>query len=114
MLADGARIDERGGPLESTPLHEAAHSAEYTGRKGINTGRNAVVRLLLQLGADVSAKDTNGDTPLQYAERQGHEEVARLLRDAEVTPPAAPLLNPPGPYCKSRCRSEAPSGSDSQ
>jgi len=84
-LVDGANIDERGGPLESTPLHEAAWSAAYTGRKASNNGRKAVVKLLLERGADVFAKNKNGDTALVYAERQGHEDVARLLRDAEVT-----------------------------
>ena len=95
LLVDGANIDERGGPLESTPLHEAAWSGcsdTYKGRKAVTMVRKAVVvRQLLDAGADVSATDTNGDTPLQYAERQGHQEVARLLRDfAEVTPPADP------------------------
>ena len=39
-----------------TPLHETARS-----------GRKEVVELLIANGADVNAKNRNGDTPLDYA-----------------------------------------------
>jgi ankyrin repeat protein len=42
-------------------------------------GHEAVVRLLVEKGADVKAKDKNGRTALDHAARRGHEAVMRLL-----------------------------------
>jgi ankyrin repeat protein len=42
-------------------------------------GYEAVVRLLLEKGADLETKDEDGQTPLIWAARNGHEAVARLL-----------------------------------
>jgi|Transcript_21792 ankyrin repeat protein len=53
LLAEGADVDEKGGPKESTPLHEAA-----------DDGCQEMVRLLLERGADVSVKNNDGETPL--------------------------------------------------
>jgi ankyrin repeat protein len=53
LLAEGADVNEKGGPNASTPLHEAADS-----------GCQEMVRLLVEQGADVSVKDTDGATPL--------------------------------------------------
>lgn len=41
-----------------------------------------VVRLLLEAGADPELADRQGVTPLQHAQRKGHGEIAKLLRDA--------------------------------
>ncbi|KAJ1467016.1 ankyrin repeat-containing domain protein [Baffinella frigidus] len=68
LVADGADIDESGGPDKTTPLHEAA------GR-----GYEEVTRLLLEHQADVSAKATDGATALLYAVVQGYESVSKLL-----------------------------------
>jgi ankyrin repeat protein len=38
-----------------------------------------VVRALLQAHADPQLKDLDGDTARDLAERNGHEEIARLL-----------------------------------
>ena len=52
-----------------TPLHLAAF-----------TGRTEVVRLLLERGADVNAKnEKGGETPLHNAAMNGHAEAAVLL-----------------------------------
>ena len=48
-----------------TPLHDAAYA-----------GHKETVELLIAKGADVNAKDEDGDTPLVYAEG----EIADLLR----------------------------------
>jgi ankyrin repeat protein len=40
----------------------------------------AVVKLLLERGADVNAKDDDRKTPLSLAEEEGHSDVADLLR----------------------------------
>jgi ankyrin repeat protein len=39
------------------------------------------VRLLIDKGADISATNVQGKTPLHIASRGGHEEVVRLLID---------------------------------
>ena len=52
-----------------TPLHETARS-----------GRKEVVELLIANGADVNAKNRNGDTPLDYAITFKRTELADLLR----------------------------------
>ena len=52
-----------------TPLHETARS-----------GRKEVVELLIANGADVNAKNRNGDTPLDSAIKDKHTETADILR----------------------------------
>ncbi|KAM3549052.1 hypothetical protein MY1884_008914, partial [Beauveria asiatica] len=49
-------------------------------------GQEAVVRLLLEKGAEIEAKDESGRTALGWAARQGHEAVVRLLleKGAEI------------------------------
>lgn len=42
-------------------------------------GNEAVVKLLLEKGADPKAKDKNGEIPLRYAAENGHDAVAELL-----------------------------------
>jgi ankyrin repeat protein len=39
----------------------------------------AVVKLLLEKGADVQSKDNSGDTPLSMAARNRHQAVMKLL-----------------------------------
>ena len=41
-----------------------------------------IVRLLVDRGSDVNARDREGVSALQHAERRGQREVARLLRAA--------------------------------
>jgi hypothetical protein len=42
-------------------------------------GHEAVVKLLLEKGADLESKDNNGRTPLSWAAENGHEAVVKLL-----------------------------------
>ena len=42
-------------------------------------GREAVVKLLLEKGAELESKDTNGRTPLAWAAANRHEAVVKLL-----------------------------------
>jgi ankyrin repeat protein len=44
-------------------------------------GNEAMVRLLLDLGADANAKNEDGDAAIHTAEKQGHHAITRLLRD---------------------------------
>ncbi|KAJ1476899.1 ankyrin repeat-containing domain protein, partial [Baffinella frigidus] len=68
LLTKGAAIEERGGPLESSPLHAAC-----------SKGHAGVVQLLLEHKADASTKATDGDTPLHDAVLGDHEAVVVLL-----------------------------------
>ena len=52
-------------------------------------GHLAVVRLLLEAGADKDAADTDGDTALHIAAKEGHLEVVRLLLEAGADKDAA-------------------------
>jgi ankyrin repeat protein len=42
-------------------------------------GCEAVVKLLLDKGADLQSKDKYGRTPLSWAAEKGHEAVVKLL-----------------------------------
>ena len=59
MLATSAFAD---------PIHDAARNGDLAG-----------VQAELDKGVDVNAKDDVGKTPLTYAARFGHKEVAELL-----------------------------------
>lgn len=58
------------GPSDVTPLHEACHSQE-------------LVQLLLDHGADASAKDSNGRTPAEWVAVQGDDRTFDLVLTAE-------------------------------
>ena len=62
---------------DGTPLHFAVAS-----------GNSELVTLLLEHGADVNAKTTNGWTPLHSAVERRDLEMARLLLDAKADPDA--------------------------
>ncbi len=55
----------------ATPLLSAAQK-----------GHEAVVRALIELGADVSKAENNGVTPLSVAAQEGHTAIVQILRDA--------------------------------
>ena len=74
LIDRGIDLNLRAHPLSyalaRTPLHFAA-----------DKGHLAFVRLLLDHGADVSAKDRDGRTSLDLAEAAGKKEVAEILRE---------------------------------
>lgn len=75
LLAAGAGADARLAPVGETPLMRAAAR-----------GHEEAARVLLDAGADPSARRADGFTPLILAVFFGHEGVARLLveRGADV------------------------------
>ena len=69
-LAKGASVDER-GLWGATALMTAS-----------SQNRSEIVSFLIKQGASVNAADGYGDTPLHYALRAGHTNIARILLDA--------------------------------
>jgi ankyrin repeat protein len=67
-LADGTDIELKCPGCGSTAL---GHAAKH--------GHNEIAELLIENGADVSAKDDEGMTPLHIAASNGFKEIAELL-----------------------------------
>ena len=67
-LADGTDIELKCTGCGSTAL---GHAAKH--------GHNEIAELLIENGADVSAKSLKGLTPLHHAASEGHKEIAELL-----------------------------------
>jgi ankyrin repeat protein len=68
LIDRGSPVDGRGSPRGHTPLHEAAFNGDV-----------ALVRLLLDRGADRSLCTGDGRTALQIAGERERAEVVRLL-----------------------------------
>jgi ankyrin repeat protein len=71
FLDNGADIGIKDDNYQRTALHFAALN-----------GHLNVVAELLKKGADIDEKDRTGKTPLDYANRYGHEKVAKLLKSS--------------------------------
>lgn len=69
LLDKGADVNAKDLRHGRSPLHLAA-----------DHGRRNAAELLIAAGADVSAKDKEGHTPLWYAKRKDRTETAELLR----------------------------------
>ena len=69
LLDRGAKIDREGSQWSA--LHYAVFA-----------GHQEVTRLLIERGANVSARSPNGSTVLMMAAREGHEALAKLLLDS--------------------------------
>ena len=80
LLRHGAAVDGDGSPDDATPLIVAAQYPQ-----------SETVRILLAAGADPSARDDEGDTPLGLCLRRDDHATAELLRlcGAEAEPGAA-------------------------
>ena len=66
LLARGARVDSE--PMRWGALHYAAFA-----------GHGEVAKLLLENGADINARSTNGSSVLMMAVYEGHEDLVRQL-----------------------------------
>ena len=73
LLDAGANINAQDGG-GWTPIHLAAHG-----------GSLSLVRTLLARGADPSIVNHDGDSPLDTALKQGHAEIAEVLRTYRAT-----------------------------
>src|SRR5262245_1970283 len=63
LLERGARVDATHGRQRTTPLHIVTHSTGASGTKGAHAERQEIVELLLHYGADLRARDANGNLP---------------------------------------------------
>ena len=79
LVRAGGDVNACGGVTRSTPLHMAARRG-YVG----------IANTLLDCGAEMEAKDSKGDTPLQRAINCHREMVARLLVDRGANTTARP------------------------
>lgn len=76
FLPDDARIQAINAPVHDgiTPLHVAAA-----------LGRKKFCARLLKLGANLEAKDINGQTPLDYAARFNQQETLQFLQSHHIS-----------------------------
>jgi ankyrin repeat protein len=68
LLKRGARIDVHHNNIGWTPLHFAVFNRQ-----------TQVVRLFLEHGADVNARDSLSRTPSQVGSEKGYDEIMELL-----------------------------------
>ncbi len=89
LLAAGAEVNAAGKLRHSEPLHYAADGSPERDTKR----QVAMIRLLLDAGADIHAQDKNGATPLHRAVRTRCAEAVKCLLDAGAD---ATIRNKPG------------------
>ncbi|RYO95296.1 hypothetical protein DL766_002282 [Monosporascus sp. MC13-8B] len=73
LLLNGANIESEDDSFGWTPLFCAAEE-----------GKEAVIGLLIEKGADPNSKDMSGETPLTWAAKQGNEAVIQCLLEKGV------------------------------
>ena len=82
LLAVGAEVNAKGKHRHATPLHYAADGGlERDAKRQV-----AMIRLLLEAGADLHAQDKNGATPLHRAVRTRCVDAVKCLLDAGADP----------------------------
>ncbi len=63
LLERGARVDATHGRQRTTPLHIGSRSTGASGTMGARAEQHEIMQLLLRYGADVRARDANGNLP---------------------------------------------------
>jgi ankyrin repeat protein len=92
LLAAGADVNAAGNHRRSAPLHYAA-DGYLEGPLWDAKRQVAMIRLLLEAGAEVQAQDKNGATPLHRAVRTRCAAAVKCLLDARAD---ARIRNKPG------------------
>jgi uncharacterized protein len=78
LLSAGARVDVRLNKSGSTPLHLSVQSTGAGGTAGAITEQREIILLLLQHGAEPSAKDDNGRSVIDWAKSDRIRAALRL------------------------------------
>jgi len=73
-----ALLLEKGAAVNRTDEVEHWSALMFAGGEGLGE----VIRVLLSHGADANLKDVDGETAFTFAQRNGHEEAAMLLKAA--------------------------------
>ena len=84
----GAFLLERGAEIDSQPpkVYRPRDRGRTALHAAVDTERPEMVRFLLKRGADPNVRDNNwDDTPLDWAEWGGNEEIIQMLRQAANT-----------------------------
>ncbi|XP_060583640.1 ankyrin-3-like [Ruditapes philippinarum] len=74
LLNHGAAVNVKGGKFQRTPLNIAA-----------DMGRNDLVQLLLNNGADVNKRDHKNDYPCQSAAVLGHSKILKEIIEKDIS-----------------------------
>ncbi|KAF5643137.1 ZDHHC-type palmitoyltransferase 6 [Fusarium sp. NRRL 52700] len=70
LTSEGVDVDARGGRYKSSALHVACYR-----------GHAEIARQLLECGADINLRDSDGRTALFWAEKLGRSDIVDLLQD---------------------------------
>jgi len=76
LVANGAKVNIRDDSFGRTPLHNAVMDSH---KLSPDSNRSQIAAILLAKGADVNAKDKEGNTPLHFATQQGHTKTIEIL-----------------------------------
>lgn len=81
-------------PSSTRQMPQVNHTSQPSLHRAVCNGNESMVRLLLDRGADISARDGNGNTVLHTAAscKEGGESLVRLLLDRSVDLTATDLL----------------------
>ncbi len=79
LLAKGADVEARTAKHQQRPLHLAINSQDVKTLRN----REKVVRLLIQNGADTSATDKYGQTPVSIARTTRNSSISEILSAAD-------------------------------
>eukprot|EP00929_Paragymnodinium_shiwhaense_P058866 TRINITY_DN29489_c0_g1_i1.p1 TRINITY_DN29489_c0_g1~~TRINITY_DN29489_c0_g1_i1.p1 ORF type:complete len:419 (+),score=112.93 TRINITY_DN29489_c0_g1_i1:67-1323(+) len=82
-------VNRRRGPPGEAPLHQVLRQMSFLENSPKKLTRYWALELLLAYGADITAKDDNGDSPLHLCARQGDLTGLWLLLSAERDAAAA-------------------------
>jgi len=84
LLARAPALVHQRTPMGNTPLHVVSQAVDHDVDVDASI---AIIRLLLQYGADPQARNNDGLTPPQFLRKLGNDEVANLVA-AETAAPA--------------------------
>lgn len=85
IVGYGASVDSRPGRARTDPIYASRTALHWA---TVN-GDLETARILVQAGADLNARDSTGETPLDVARSNSHPDIARMLQSAVLKRAAA-------------------------